>query len=108
MKTLALTICLLAASANAEFYTGNDLLTKLDATGADFAIAIGYISGVHDAARGTVHCSPQAVTAGQVVDMARKMLKAEPEIRNLSADVLVMAMMARAWPCAAKKAAPSI
>lgn len=110
MKRIAICIALAAPTiAHAEFLTGNDLLAKLtDKTDNwGYAVGIGYVSGVHDAGRSVVHCSPVTVTMGQLGDMTRMRLEQVPAIRNLSADVLILDMLKAAWPCA-KKARPAM
>lgn len=111
MKRTSIACIVLAAatSAHAEFMTGNDLLAKLtDKTDNwSYAVGIGYISGVHDAGRSVVHCSPVTVTMGQLGDMTRMRLEQVPAILHLSADVLILDMLKTAWPCA-KKASPAM
>jgi hypothetical protein len=111
MKHFALTCIALAAvtSAHAEFLTGNDLLAKLsDKTDTvPYSMALGYVSGVHDAGRSVAHCSPSTVTVGQVGDMTRLFLERTPTTREKSADVLVLAMLKAVWPCADKAPAGS-
>ena len=62
---------------------------------------------MHDAGKTVVHCSPAAVTMGQIGDMTRMRLEHDPETRNLSADMLILNMLKTAWPCA-KKASPTM
>lgn len=111
MKRIALTFLALAVAsvARAEFLTGNDLLAKLadKADNMNYALGLGYVGGVHDAGKTVVHCSPAAVTMGQIGDMTRMRLEHDPETRNLSADMLILNMLKTAWPCA-KKASPTM
>jgi hypothetical protein len=104
MKKLAaaligLTIC---ASARAEFWSGNDLLQRLQSTEIVNQMAgLGYVMGVFDAAQGAGHCAPNntGISTGQVRDMARLWLEQNPVQRNMSADRLVVQMLSEIWPC---------
>lgn len=104
MKTIAtaiigLTLC---ASAQAEFLTGNDLLSRLQSS--DVAIrmtGLGYVMGVFDASQGAAHCAPNdaGITAGQVRDITTLWLERNPAQRHETADRLVVNMLSQLWPC---------
>jgi hypothetical protein len=96
----ALALLLLCGSAHAEFKTGNQLLSQLRGDTTDYIHAIGYITGVYDTLQGVTHCPPGNVTAGQVTDMVRNYLEANPDNRHNTADRLVGLVLRRAWPCA--------
>lgn len=99
MKRFAL-LMLLCGSAHAEFWTGNQLLSKMqDASAGERMFALGYVSGVSDALTGVVTCPPLSVTVGQVNDMVRALLEANPGDRHKSADIFVRAAMQSQWPC---------
>lgn len=97
-----LTAC---ATAQAEFLTGNNLLSKMNGDGMDKAQAIGYVQGVFDTGQGVFHCTPngQHITTGQIYDMAKYYLEASPEKRHYSADSLIVGMLTKAWPCPKKE-----
>ncbi|CAB4134774.1 hypothetical protein UFOVP274_60 [uncultured Caudovirales phage] len=99
MKKLA--ICLMfPVIAHAEFWTGNQLLAKMqDPSAGERMFALGYVSGVSDALTGVVTCPPLSVTVGQVNDMVRSLLEANPGDRHKSADIFVRAAMQAQWPC---------
>lgn len=100
MKTIITIVALVASmAANAALVTGNDLHSILYEPGDKQSAGIGYIAGIFDAAD---HCAPKTVTLDQVVDMVKEMLKANPEIRNMDASLLVGAMLIRTWPCKKK------
>jgi len=100
MKWLAAAAIAISFHAHAEFYTGNELLAKLDADSVvERAIGLGYVIGVSDMGDGIVHCPPNHVTAGQVRDMVRGYLVRNPAERHLSADVLVNKILKATWPC---------
>ena len=103
MKKLLLATALMCGAAHAEFYTGNDLLSKQQSSSTvDNMVALGYVMGVFDATRGEAHCPPDNVTAGQVKDMVRNHLEATPSTRHYVADMQVRYVLNRAWPCAKK------
>lgn len=103
MKKLLIVAALLAGSAHAEFYSGNDLLAKLQSSEpVERMIGAGYITGVFDAASGASQCPPENVTIGQVRDMVKSHLEATPTLRHYPADVQVRFVLTRAWPCAKK------
>jgi hypothetical protein len=57
-KIIAILLCI-PSLAMAEFYTGNQLLTKMRSTNTvDKAIALGYVMGVADAHQDLTYCPP--------------------------------------------------
>lgn len=93
----------LSTSAHAEFFSGNDLLAKLQSQSqVDKTLALGYVIGVADAAQGAVVCLPSAATAGQITDLVRAWLESAPAVRHNTADSLVVHVLKTAWPCANK------
>lgn len=100
MKKLLAALCFIPVMANAEFISGNDLYKDLRSESTvDKVYALGYIAGVSDAGQGGSHCIPTTVSLGQIQDMAINYLRKNPEIRNLSADVLLSMMLMERWPC---------
>jgi hypothetical protein len=98
-KIIAILLCI-PSLAMAEFYTGNQLLTKMRSTSTvDKAIALGYVMGVADAHQDLAYCPPENVSAGQVHDMVKQALEVIPNIRNESADIIVQAVLSAEWPC---------
>ena len=103
MKNLLLTAALLCSSAHAQFFTGNDLLTRINADNAiDRTLAMGFIMGVYDSTVLLEHCPPSNVTAGQVRDMVAKDLYNGAAARHLPAAAFVAYTLSAAWPCAKK------
>ena len=103
MKKLITIAALMCGAAHAEFFSGNDLLAKINSADAyDRALAIGYVIGVFDARSGADHCPPSNVTSGQVRDMVRSHLEATPATRHFTADVQVRYVLSKAWPCPKK------
>jgi len=100
-KTIAaLAIAAFAVTARAEFWSGNDLIEKLTSQSAfEKGASLGYIMGVADTTLGLYHCASRNVTAGQVQDIVKKYLLERPENRHMTADVIVTAAMAIAFPC---------
>jgi hypothetical protein len=101
MKTLAAIALAFSMSANAGYLTGNKLDTLIKGSPAESVLASGYILGVFDAYHNIGHCAPGSVTITQVVDMTKIMLK-DAAIRNQPADVLILMMLDKYWPCPAK------
>ena len=101
MKTIiALCVALCATSAQATFFTGNDLFRHLnDTTSVGKSHAMGYILGVSDVFTKESHCLPQGVTAGQLADVVRVFLESTPEIRHRPADVIVYVVLKNTYPC---------
>ena len=104
MKKLLAAILFVPVMAHAEFKTGNELLSDMQSENiVNKMAALGYIMGVTDALRGTTHCPPAEVTAGQLRDMIKSTLESAPQIRHYTADAIVSAVLGKAWPCANKK-----
>ena len=102
MMRLALALLLVCSTANAEYYSGNELLMKMESDSVvDRSIALGYVMGVSDMGQGIVHCSPMAVTAGQTRDVVKAHLSHNPADRHHSADVIVNKVLKSVWPCKA-------
>lgn len=99
MKTLAAIILITCTSAHAGYVTGNKLDSMLKGQTTENAIGSGYVLGVFDAYYKVGHCAPDTVTITQVIDMTKIMLKASPEKRNEPADLLILDMLERYWPC---------
>ena len=105
MKHLILVAAIACGSAHAEFYSGNDLLEIMRGNEYQKLIALGYVSGVADALQNAVICIPATVTSGQVRDMVKANLEANPTSRHYSADSLISNHLAKVWPCAKKGSA---
>ena len=103
MKHTILALALICGSAQAEFYTGNDLLQRIDSEShGEKMLALGYVIGVFDVGQSVLHCAPPSVTAGQIRDMAAAYLRGFPAKRHKSAESLVNEVLAAAWPCPKK------
>jgi hypothetical protein len=101
MKKLIVLTMLAAGAAHAEFYTGNDLLERMNGTEVQKLIALGYVGGVADAMNNRVICMPSA-TLGQTRDIVKQYLENNPSIRHYSADSLIQSVLSSMWPCAKK------
>lgn len=100
MKKLIIAIALCATTtAHAAFFTGNELLTKLNGDNVDKLHALGYIQGAADAYSGIMFCPPGTVTAGQLMDMIKNYLTNTPAVRHRAADVIIMDALQPVWPC---------
>jgi hypothetical protein len=94
----AFVLLMLCGSAQAEFWTGNQLLSKMTGDTNAQLLAIGYVTGAADAMTGTRYCPPVGVTVGQVYDMTKRLLESAPGQRHQSGDMFVAAAMSD-WPC---------
>ena len=104
MKKLIAIAALMCGAAHAEFFSGNDLLAKMNGGNSyDVSLALGYVMGVFDTTVGVDHCSPERVTSGQARDVVRNYLEANPSMRQYSADIHVRVALGRAWPCPQKQ-----
>lgn len=91
-------------SARAEFWSGNDLKTRLEewdhgTSSVDAWMGAGYVLGVHDALSGKVICSGVNVTPKELIDAALKHLRDNPEVLNVTADRIVARSLKAVWPC---------
>ena len=101
MKKLLATLLFVPAMARADFFDGNTLLKELrDSNGYGFFTSIGYIQGVVDAHNSLFFCAPAGVTAGQVKDMVKNHLEANPQIRHIAAERIIRDQLVKVWPCA--------
>jgi hypothetical protein len=102
-KLLLITLAVTTTAAQAEFLSGNDLLSKLNSEGfADRGFALGYIAGVSDALEDVVVCTPTGATTGQARDLVWQHLRINPQFRHLGASFLIVEALQRAWPCKQK------
>jgi len=99
MKKLLVTLLFVPAMARAEFFTGNDLLARMNGTTLEQVQALGYVQGVVDAHSSVIICPPSNVTAGQVRDMIKNYLDNSPAKRHYSADVIIGDALEKVWPC---------
>jgi hypothetical protein len=100
-KLLAMLLCV-PMMAHAEFFTGNDLLTKMNGDAADRIQAIGYVQGVFDVYVHVTICPPNGgrdITAGQIRDMIKNYLTNSPATRHKTAESLIHEALKGVWPC---------
>jgi hypothetical protein len=100
IKRLLLTAALVCGPAQAEFFTGNDLLQMMDGdTYADKGMALGFVAGVSDVWNSISVCPPKNVTLGQTHDIARRHLRDNPQTRHMTAESQVRIALEKVWPC---------
>ncbi len=105
------------AASGAWAYTGNDLLKDCSSDdAAERQFCFGYVLGAGDGWRGRILfektvdemgdlqfmesvCVPDNVTKGQVLDIALKHMKANPEHRHTHAAIMVATALVDAFPC---------
>jgi hypothetical protein len=107
LLTLLLVLGVSGGGARAAFDDGNSLLSKC--SGTDYyseGICDGYIRGVADAFEAAANffkpfksCVPNGITQKQLVDVAVKFLKDNPQERHTSSAAQVFVAMNKAWPC---------
>jgi hypothetical protein len=100
MKKYAVLLALCAGMAHAAFKDGNKLYSQMTSgVNSDWFNAIGYVTGIADAASGETSCPPPNVTAGQVYDAVKQHLEDRPTLRHYEAAVIVNYVLSKAWPC---------
>ena len=101
LKSLAAAIVVaLSSQANAQVWTGNDLLTRLQSTApGDRSSALGYIRGVADTASNDLVCPPDGVTYGQAFDVVHNWLITNASTRHNSASLITLVALGTTWPC---------
>ena len=107
----ALVGVLVISTANAEFFSGNQLFTDCNGERPDEeAGCSGYIMGAMDTIislqRGKLLddrfqnvCLPEGVTAGQLVSIVKKYLTENPAERHFAASRIVVIGIRKAFPC---------
>lgn len=90
-----------AASASADYFTGNDVEKHLLNTGrvTDIAMFRGYVAGVSDVYNGKLFCAPPDVELSQASAVVKKYLSENPRLWNEPAKVLVIQALESAYPC---------
>jgi hypothetical protein len=99
MKKMLATLLLIPTIANAEFFSGNELLTYMNGTTVEKSVALGYIIGVSDTLTNATICPPSTITAGQVKDIIKTYIEENPAIRHFTADSIVRSRLEELWAC---------
>ena len=103
MKKLLIVLLFAPVMSHAAFKTGNELLSDMDSPEMfNRGVAIGYIMGAADMARGVWFCPPKdggGITAGQIRDVVRNYLTNNPAIRNRDSDSLIIEILGAWYPC---------
>jgi hypothetical protein len=103
MKALLASLMFVCTSASAMYENGNRLLSDIEGTISQQMYALGYIVGAADAyGNMDLLCIPGTVTKGQLNDVVHISLKTNPSMRDLPADLLVLAALGVYWECEAK------
>lgn len=104
MRKWLIVLLMIPALARAEFYTGNDLYNKQtdNESALNRMLALGYIMGVYDVGVRAIFCPGResGITAGQLNDMVKNWMYANPQHRHQSAEKLVLDIFKQTWPCA--------
>ena len=100
MKALLAGLMLVCTSASAMYENGNKLLADLEGTPMGKMYALGYIVGAADSYENMdLLCIPGNVTKGQLNDVVHMSLRQNPSMRDLPADLLVLAALGVHWEC---------
>ena len=102
MKKLLIALLMVPAMARAEFLTGNDLYQRLTSNNiGEQMYALGFVVGAYDMGVHVFFCprTEAGITAGQVQDIVRNYLYANPGQRQRNADALVRDALKEVWPC---------
>jgi hypothetical protein len=100
MKNFLAMALLIPSIASAQFLNGNKLLENMRSENVALSgMAVGYVMAISDVYQNQGHCSGPNVTSGQSRDVVKKFLEANPAIRDMSADLLVLVALAEAFPC---------
>ena len=100
MKRWIAVLALCSSTAQAEFFTGNELLQMMDGdTYADKGMALGFVAGVSDVWNSISVCPPKNVTLGQTHDIVRRHLRDNPQSRHMTAESQVRIALEKFWPC---------
>ena len=104
LRNLLLAAAMLACtSAHAVYENGNMVLRDIEGSGMNQMYALGYIVGVADALNNAdTVCIPTTVTKGQLNDVVHLSLRTNPSMRDLPADLLVLAALGVHWECETK------
>lgn len=107
-RLIAAYAAFLTMGAQAHFIDGNQLLANIESqTPAERTFAIGFVTGVVDAAQNEIVCVPDRVTIKQVVDISKTLLQQNPSIRHKPAAYIVLKAISDVWPCKVKAPTPS-
>jgi hypothetical protein len=101
MRTFIAAALLMASSAHAEFYTGNEIHNYMSSSKShERSLALGFVAGVHDVYSDISICAPGNATLGQLHDVVKQYLEATPQRRHLTAQELIRDVLSAAYPCA--------
>jgi len=104
-STVALVAVLLTGSASAYMVTGNKLHEEMQKPSNDnmaWAFTRGFVAGTFDAYSEVKICAPSSASLGQMADMVKNYLEANPAIRHLAAEAIILHVLSTAWPCSKK------
>lgn len=118
MRAAVALLAVLPAIAQAEFFSGSDLLRRMDAHDRidrnaaqngdwqDAAMANGFVVGVYDVLVDATFCARPGVTVGQVRRVAHAYIRALPHRHHEPAYLLVQESLERAFPCEQQRRQP--
>ena len=104
MKNFLISLLLVCSTVQAQYQSGNELYADLTSSSPQSKMyALGYIVGVTDAVLNIVVCINPGVTQGQLQDVVKNYLFANPQNRDIPANYLVVAALGQHWPCKDRK-----
>lgn len=95
---LAFSLVLAAASTQAFYLDGNDLV-RMAGDSNRVPMARGFVMGVADAHRNITSCIPTGVASSQLVDITLRFIQENPDKRHLAAETLTSFALSQVWPC---------
>lgn len=112
MRKWLLVLLMVPGMVRAEFYSGNDLYSRLIDTGSivNQMVGLGYVVGVYDVGVHAVFCPRRedSISAGQISDMVKNWLIINAHRRHESAEKLVLEVFKQTWPCANRRSRGSV
>ena len=102
MKKLIASLLFVPCMAQAEFLNGNQLYQRITSTDvSDRFYALGYVIGAYDMGVHIFFCpkNENGITAGQVSDIVKNYISANPGLRQQNADRMVRDALKQVWPC---------
>ena len=101
-KVITAVLLAASASANATWFTGNDLHKHFSGGDYQQGFALGLVVGVASTWDGDLFCIPKGVTPGQMQDVVRQFISAKPQDRHEGAEIIIAAALMNAYRCEKK------
>lgn len=99
MKKLLLALAMTCSVAHAEIWNGNKLLEQMNGTSLEQVGASAYVLGVLDGLIFKGVCLNSRVSVGQVFEVVKATIIAQPENRHYPAAVFIQATINNYFAC---------